>query len=127
MPNEKATRRAPHTSAIVHFLEFDVAQRKTCLDRIDLVTSTGRGQTQPLAVEEGNHVLSSDTLLGLPTNMQSTAELDVTESADSVLGHRVELLFLLVGLPPSQQEQDLVPGWETQVDPGGSMSFPAPT
>lgn len=120
----KQNRLGGQTSTIVNFLQLDVAQRNACLNRVYLVAFARRRETQPLSIEERHHVLSGDAFLGLPADVQSTAELDMAKSPDPVLGNRIELLVPLD--KSSKRYAGTLPGWEIQDGPGGSMSFPAP-
>lgn len=70
---------ALYASTVVHLFYLGCGYVDAGLDGVDLVDSTGQGKTEPVAVEEGYHVLARNAFLGLPADVESTAELDMAE------------------------------------------------
>lgn len=68
-----------HTSAVIDLLHFDITQRDTGLDRVNLTSLSSCRQAEPLAKQEGSHVLPTNAILGLPADMKSTAESNVAK------------------------------------------------
>ena len=87
------------TPTVVHLFHLDVVQGDTRLDRIYLVSPACCRETQPLFVEQGDHVLPTDALLGLPTYMERPAKLDMPKRPDAILQSGVELLLRISTCP----------------------------
>lgn len=60
---------ALETPAIVHVLHLHIIQSNAGLDCVYLIKLSRRSEAEPVPVQEGNHILSVDTLLGLPADM----------------------------------------------------------
>jgi len=77
------------TSTVISSLYPDIIKTYASLDHVYLLRPTGERQAQPVAVKEGDHVLSTHTFFSLPADMQGATKSDVTERTDLRLGHRI--------------------------------------
>ena len=73
------------TSAIVGIFDSHVAERNHCSNMIYSVRSSHTRKHKTVAVEQGHHVFSLDTIASTPGNMQHSTEMIVSESSNKGL------------------------------------------
>lgn len=73
------------TSAIVGIFDSHVAERNHCSNMIYSIGSSHTRKHKTVAVEQGHHVFSLDTVASTPGNMQHSTEMIVSKSSDKEL------------------------------------------
>lgn len=68
------------------------------MDSVDLVNPGSRREAKPVTVQEGDHVLPTGAVLGLPADVESTAKPEMAERPNAVPQDRIQLLLLVSGI-----------------------------
>ena len=74
------------TSSIIHLLDLHRCQVDDCLDGVYLIRLPSGCDAQHVLVQQADHVLALDAVLGRPADMKGAAELDVSKRPNSVFG-----------------------------------------